>query len=41
MFTQKGNLMNARRDKKRFTRTAVHTKKINVNPTILRGGIRL
>lgn len=28
-------------DKKMFRRTAVKTKKINVNPTIYRGGIRL
>lgn len=27
--------------KKRFSRTAVATKKINVSPKILRGGIRL
>lgn len=29
------------RDKRRFSRTAVRTKKINVNPKIYRGGIRL
>lgn len=29
------------KDKKEFRRTAVNTKKINVNPTIMRGGIRL
>lgn len=28
-------------DKRRFSRTAVRTKKINVNPKIYRGGIRL
>lgn len=28
-------------DKKVFTRTAVRSKKINLNPTIYRGGIRL
>lgn len=28
-------------DKKLFRRTAVKSKKINVNPTIYRGGIRL
>lgn len=28
-------------DKKMFRRTAVDRKKINVNPTIYRGGIRL
>lgn len=30
-----------RRDKKIFRRTAVKSKKININPTIYRGGIRL
>lgn len=29
------------RDKRFFTRTAFQSKKINVNPTIYRGGIRL
>ena len=28
-------------DKRRFSRTAVRTKKINVNPKVYRGGIRL
>lgn len=28
-------------DKKVFRRTAVQSKKININPTIYRGGIRL
>ena len=28
-------------DKKVFSRTAVTTKKININPTSYRGGIRL
>lgn len=28
-------------DKKVFRRTAVSSKKININPTIMRGGIRL
>lgn len=28
-------------DKRAFTRTAVKSKKINLNPTIYRGGIRL
>lgn len=28
-------------DKKVFRRTAVKSKKININPTIYRGGIRL
>ena len=30
-----------RKDKKIFRRTATKSKKINVNPTIYRGGIRL
>lgn len=30
-----------RRDKRTFSRTAVKSKKININPTIYRGGIRL
>lgn len=29
------------KDRKYFTRTAVKAKKINLNPTIYRGGIRL
>lgn len=33
--------MSAGRDKAVFRRTAVKSKKINVNPTIYRGGIRL
>lgn len=33
--------MNARKDRRVFTRTAEKTKKINVNPSIPRGGIRL
>lgn len=32
---------NPRKDKKVFRRTAVQSKKININPTIYRGGIRL
>lgn len=28
-------------DRKIFRRTAVGSKKININPTIMRGGIRL
>lgn len=28
-------------DRQVFRRTAVNTKKININPTIYRGGIRL
>lgn len=30
-----------RKDKNYFSRTAQQSKKINVNPTIYRGGIRL
>lgn len=30
-----------RQDRRYFTRTAVRSKKININPTIYRGGIRL
>lgn len=33
--------MRKRASNKGFSRTAVKTKKINVNPTIFRGGIRL
>lgn len=33
--------MRLRKDRKVFRRTAVGSKKINVNPTIYRGGIRL
>lgn len=33
--------MSPRKDKKVFRRTAVKSKKINVEPTIYRGGIRL
>lgn len=32
---------NKKLDRKVFRRTAVSTKKININPTIYRGGIRL
>lgn len=31
----------AKLDKKIFRHTAVSSKKININPTIMRGGIRL
>lgn len=31
----------SRPDKRMFSRTAVKSKKININPTIYRGGIRL
>lgn len=34
-------MSNRRLDSKVFRRTATHTKKININPTIYRGGIRL
>lgn len=30
-----------KKDKKRFSRTADKTKRINVSPKIMRGGIRL
>lgn len=30
-----------RKDKRIFSKTALQTKAINVNPTIFRGGIRL
>lgn len=33
--------VHVRRDRKMFTRTAVRSKKINLNPTVYRGGIRL
>lgn len=33
--------MNRSTDKKIFRRTAAKSKKINVNPTVFRGGIRL
>lgn len=32
---------NRRKDNKIFRRTAARSKKININPTIFRGGIRL
>ena len=34
-------MRNRRLDSKVFRRTAVHSKKININPYIYRGGIRL
>lgn len=34
-------IMKPGRDRKIFRRTAVKSKKININPTIYRGGIRL
>lgn len=33
--------VNTAKDKKIFRRTAIKSKKININPTIYRGGIRL
>lgn len=33
--------MKARKDKKIFRRTAVKSKKINLAPRVMRGGIRL
>lgn len=30
-----------RKDAKEFRRTAARSKKINVNPTIMRGGLRM
>lgn len=33
--------MPKKKDAKIFRRTAVSSKKININPTIMRGGIRL
>lgn len=37
----KRSRVSRRRDKRVFTRTASKSKKINVNPKIFRGGIRL
>ncbi|UPW41020.1 DNA binding protein [Sigmofec virus UA08Rod_5712] len=34
-------IMPRRKDKKTFRRTAAKSKKININPKIMRGGIRL
>lgn len=34
-------IMKPSRDRKIFRRTAVKSKKININPSIYRGGIRL
>lgn len=33
--------MSGKRDSRVFRRTAIKTKKINLNPKIMRGGIRL
>lgn len=30
-----------KKDKRRFSRTADRTKKMNINPKVMRGGIRL
>lgn len=35
------SVMSRGKDRKVFRRTAVKSKKININPTIFRGGIRL
>lgn len=34
-------IKNRRKDKRIFSRTAARSKKINIDPTIYRGGIRL
>lgn len=34
-------MKNVRKDKKRFSKTASKTKRINVSPKPMRGGIRL
>lgn len=34
-------MMRPKKDKKVFRRTASKSKKININPTVFRGGIRL
>lgn len=33
--------MRPKKDKKVFRRTAAKSKKININPTVFRGGVRL
>lgn len=33
--------MNKKIDSRIFKRTAVNSKRININPTVMRGGIRL
>nr|DAU30764.1 MAG TPA: hypothetical protein [Microviridae sp.] len=35
------NLKNARKDKQIFKETAAKTKRINIAPKVMRGGIRL
>lgn len=37
----KRKVMRAAKDRKVFRRTAVKTKKINIAPKVMRGGIRL
>lgn len=37
----KRKVMRARKDRRVFRRTAVKTKKINIAPKVMRGGIRL
>lgn len=37
----KRRAMKSRKDKKIFRRTAIKTKKINLAPRVMRGGIRL
>lgn len=37
----KRKVMKSRKDAKVFRRTAVKTKKINISPKVMRGGIRL
>lgn len=34
-------MSNGKKDRKIFRRTAIKSKKVNINPTIFRGGIRL
>lgn len=41
MSGHRARIRHVRADKRGFTRTAVRSKKINLNPTIYRGGIRL
>lgn len=40
-MSRKRHRMSPGKDKRAFTRTAVRSKKINLNPVIYRGGIRL
>lgn len=41
MVMKRKKMSNRRQDRKVFRRTAVSTKKINIDPKIYRGGIRL